>query len=251
KTPYANFCWCPSKECQGGLVALNKRLKHEWQIQDRLAEGIILGIVDDIPEDSRPFKLMKFPKDRYPVRGCRILRRQISVIGGSGPYVMLAVCTANSDHSNYAVPTLNRMIMHSIVSWRSLIPVNSEHEREIARTLIKNRISFVKPLFGEGRDRKLKPDFILPDKCILDIGRLKSADYADRRIRIQRRMESYYKLPVITFDVNEGQKLEAFGKKLLSPFRSTQKTGKPAIRSENVIAAPALCKLRGRDGPDR
>ena len=147
KTPYGKFCWCPSKECRGGLVALNKRLNHEWQIKDRLAEGIILGIVDDIPEDNRPFNIMKFPKDRYPVRGCKISRRGISVIGDSGPYVMLAVCTVNKNSSEYAVPTLNRMIMHSILSWKSLIPVNSELEREISRLLIKDRISFIKPLF--------------------------------------------------------------------------------------------------------
>jgi len=115
-----------------------------------------MTIVDEISEDNRPLKIMKFPKDRYHVRGCKISRRDIFVIGDSDPYVMLTVCTVNKSSSEYAVPTLNRMIMHSVLSWKSLIPVNSEPERELARLLMKDRISFIKPLFDEGNDHNSK-----------------------------------------------------------------------------------------------
>lgn len=168
-TPYGKFCWCPSKECNGGLVALNKWLKHEWPIKGQLAEGILLGVVDDIPEDNRPFSIMKFPKDRYPVRGCKISRRGISIVGDSGPYVMFAVCIVNNDISEYAVPNLSRMVMHSILSWKYLIPVNSDYEREIVRLLIKDRIRFIKPLFDHGKNHKLKQGFILPDRCTIHV----------------------------------------------------------------------------------
>lgn len=130
-----------------------------------------MTIVDEIPEDNRPLKIMKFPKDRCHVKGCKISRRDIFVIGDSGPYVMLTVCTVNKSSSEYAVPTLNRMIMHSVLSWKSLIPVNSNLNASSLGFWWK--IESVSSNLCSTKEMiitlNLKQDFILPNKCIIEV----------------------------------------------------------------------------------
>jgi hypothetical protein len=171
RTPYGRFCWCPSQNCRGGLAALNRKMIKDWPASCVRAQGIVLGILDSVPTGR--FVIEKFENDKFPIRGCRIERHQICVAGDSQPYIMLAVCTPNesckSRHSKYATPYFNRMILHSIVSRRSLIPVKSVHERRVAAILMRHGISFRKPLFAEYQSQSPQPNYIVSSKWAIEI----------------------------------------------------------------------------------
>jgi hypothetical protein len=184
-TPYKDLFWCPSSKCSGGGVGLNKKIISNWRDPEKVGQGILLGVVDEIPDGS--FVIRKFFKDPYPIK-CNVKPGQVSVIGDAGPYVLLAVCTANTNGpDDYATPIINRMILQSIKSWASWIPVETDTHRKIAALLFKEKKPFERVLFAKGLNLDIKPDFVVKNHCSVDLdGRHDSAV-----------LEKYFRLPTV------------------------------------------------------
>ncbi len=213
-TIYTDFFWCPG--IAKGLVGLNQRLLNDWQHPGIAPEGLIVGIVDDIPKGKLEIK--KQSTSTMTIKGGKIKTQSISVIGKTGPYLMMAVCTPNnSDSVKFTTPNIHRLVFQSIVSWGSLVPVDSQLERNVAKYFIQRGIPFIKPLYAEGNN--LLPDFIIPNKCIIEVQGMVDEDYIIRKEEIHHSMENYYNLPVLTYDANIGESFNTFQNKLIRFLR--------------------------------
>lgn len=190
RTPYKDLFWCPSRNCSGGAVGLNQKILKNWKDPKRVGQGLLLGIIDEIPNGA--FEIRKYYQDKYPIK-CQVASSQISVIGTSGPYFMLAVCTANTEgRPQFATPTVNRMILQSIKSWSSWIPVDTDVHRKIIAMLFQKKSPFEKPMFPKGLNMDIKPDFVIEDCCSVDL-------YGAHPHKV---LERFFKLPVASCNLH-------------------------------------------------
>lgn len=109
----------------------------------------------------------------------------VSRIGGSGPYLTMAVAYADPA----GLLRVHHAILQSVVGPEWLLPVDSSYEREVARLLLRLGMSFYKPLryLAPG----VKPDYLLmQQRIILEVKGLGDAEYEARKARTHEAMRT-------------------------------------------------------------
>lgn len=227
----ADFIWSPGRLYSGGLAGLNHRMLQDWEHPTMSPEGWVFSTLPDRPVDGDINLYTLSASDRAILRAndqkvyghfnFKVDENNIARNGGTGPYLMMAVGTANfNDKPPYAKPIFHRLILQAILSEKCPIPVESRFEREVAVLLMRRRIAFHKPVFcSEG----LRPDFVLPEaKVIIEVQGMNTDDYPKHKRAVHERMlmsETYGGFKLVTYDANDGEEFNDFEGKLMRLVR--------------------------------
>lgn len=223
----AYFSWFPGGLRRGGMVEVNRRICADWGHPVFESEAHIWAIFDEVPKTS----LVKIPqitermaerlrahsKEPLPAFELEIPCQSIAVIGGTAPYLALAIGSDNrAGNYMYAKPSMHRLLLYAVASSAFPVPVESSHERDVVLYLRDCQIPFVKPVFDD--EDGLRPDFRLPDhKTVTEVQGMNMEEYRERKEKIHRRLMSsarYHGWRLMRYDPNEGERLGEFKKKL-------------------------------------
>jgi hypothetical protein len=225
----ADFCWMPGGFYKGGLTGMNDRMLREWDHPSLQPEGWLFGILREAPEsetvsvsaisDAMRQKNEAEGREVYAPYIFVVPKHNVAVIGRSGPYLALAAASANDKGlALYRKPIFHRLLLQSIAGEHNPVPVESSYERQTVLLLQRLGIPFEKPVFDDAEG--LRPDFILPrHRLIVEVQGLNSDEYRERKKQTHQRLRespTYRGFGLITYDVNDGQPLSEFERKLRS-----------------------------------
>jgi hypothetical protein len=225
----ADFCWMPGRLYDGGLKGMNDRMVAEWDHPDLQPEGWLFFILTEPPESetvSVP-KISDRMRRKNEAEGTEVPtpyvftvpRRDVAVVGRSGPYLALAAASANDKGlSPYRKPIFHRLLLQGIAGEHNPVPVESSYERQTVELLQRLGMAFEKPVFDDAEG--LRPDFILPNhRLIIEVQGLNSDEYRERKKVMHRRLMgalAYRGFRLITYDANDGQSPSDFERRLRS-----------------------------------
>jgi hypothetical protein len=226
------FAWMPGGRHRGGLVEVNRRLLTDWRHPEFEPEAQIWTMLDEVPKSGtimipRMTARMsekqrmegKMPLEPYELD---VPRHAVGVIGGTPPYLALAVASDNHDGDlKYAKPVAHRLLLYAIAASAFPVPVESSHERNVAFHLRDIQVAFAKPVFDDGEG--LRPDFELPEqKVLIEVQGMNRDEYREKKEETHRRLmacERYRDWRLVRYDPNEGERLEEFKRKLEAALR--------------------------------
>jgi hypothetical protein len=235
-SPYAgsarrmsDFAWMPGGTYKGGLRGLNDRLRDLWTERQVQAEGWAFFVIPELPPADEveihtlPSKararLAEGGGQLYPPYRLKIARSQIAPIGRTGPYLGLAVASANGEGDPaFAKPNFHRLLLVSVATESWLLPVESNHERDAAWLLRRLEVPFVKPLFADAEG--LRPDFLLSLRgrpAVLEVQGMNTDEYREHKREVHGRIRAsqiYRGQPLITYDPNDGETVRDLEDKL-------------------------------------
>lgn len=225
----SDFVWMPGRLYQGGLRGLNERLLGSWRHPKMQAEGWVFAMIAERPEEDEMLfwsvpesmrrRVAETEANKYKPYRIHVPHSNYSVVGRSGPYLALAVCSANTEgDAAFRKPSFHRVIMQAVAGEHNPVPVESSYEREVVLLLQRHEIRFIKPVFSVAED--LRPDFMLPDlKVVLEVQGMMSEEYREhKRVKHQEMLDRWrpYGYQLLTYRPNEGQTLRDFEANLLS-----------------------------------
>lgn len=224
----ADFCWMPGPFYKGGLKGMNNRMIEEWDHPDIQPEGWLFYILAEPPESetvsvstiSEGMRRKNLAKGEQSYTYIfTVPKRNVAVIGRSGPYLALAAASVNDKGPTpHRKPIFRRLLLQAIAGEYNPVPVESSYERQTVELLQRLGIPFKKPVFDDGEG--LRPDFVLPShRLIIEVQGFNSDEYRERKKETHQRLRespAYRGFNLITYDANKGQPLTEFEKRLRS-----------------------------------
>ena len=224
----AEFAWTPGGVYRGGLRDLNQRMLNLWDHPELKAECWTFGVTELPPTAGRLDLWQTDPEIRrraeerqppplYPPYQLEVSPSSVATIGRTGPYLVFAIGSANAEEDQqFAKPRYHRLLLQAIAGEHCPVPVESDHEREMVRTLQRMRIRFYKPVFDSPEG--LRPDFVLLDhKVIVEVQGFSTDDYREHKREVHERLrasETFGGHELILYSPNDGETVAEFAVKL-------------------------------------
>lgn len=225
----AHYTYSPHVHWKGDIRELRRRARDEWPSRILRPECWIFGRIDSVEQDDGSY-VVRIPREllhvelrrrsrgeytRPPLEFC-VPEHATAVLGSRGPYLALVVLSLN-DAGTWLEP--RRLVLHAIASLECPIPVESQYERECALMLVKNQLSFRKPVVLESGS--VLPDMVLLDKpLIIEVQGMDNPEYRTRKLDSHLRMQvAYPRHRILTYRANDGQSLGEFEKEIRQATR--------------------------------
>lgn len=252
----ADFAWMPGGIYKGGLTGLNERMIRDWPMGKYKPEGWVFAIVDSV---HRMRDVCRVEIPRLAPRMEALLRRRGERIGQPyrffiqghkttnvrcpGPYLALLVCSANEvDAPSDAKPIAHRLLLQPIVTQSYPIPVESQHERDVALLLQRRSVPFLKPLFPDADG--FRPDFILTThRIVVEVQGMRLEEYHRTKEEVHRRMMDsprYASYRLLTYRPCDSQSLASFERDLLQAVNGTRSVGVRGYGSSGSASLSAV-----------
>lgn len=223
---FAEFSWMPGRLYGGGLPDLNRRLGR-WAHPEVQAEGWAFCLVEESPKQgdvcfyalpsAARAAILSRGGELYPPYKFKVPPHNVARIGRTGPYFAMAIGSMNrAGDPKFSKPTFHRLLLQAIASEAVPVPVESSYERQVVFLLQRMRVPFIKPVFAD--EAQLRPDFVLPrHRVVLEVQGMNDDAYRKNKRVIHEKIrasEKYAGHRLITFDLNDGETLEEFERKL-------------------------------------